>query len=684
MRENEFFKRGLIVGLAVSTLMVTVPPAVEVQAETKGNAYYELSSRSVYSYKGTTGHKTNISIMNKEDYEILAPDKVITDITVPINYVNPWYSKGSSDGAKAVKNYYYLGTVMYNDTKVSSSSASGGYNSLSEEEQQNYDDLKDTYKAKLNRNKQEGQSASLAKANAEAALLEQGIRYGSKDLPLIFELITGDKFDYQHWYNEGINGIEDYAHYKSNGTSASSIKQGKISDYAKSIKVSDYDTKIAQPYAVVVNGEARLYVKALKVGSTTMVVNVTTNNNEKFSYRVKISASNEGTSVKYKEEVNPLSYEGYCINSDSISWLSYVTTNGDFFKTKSDSIIKTSGSKVYKDNHYDKSEYLKEYLQNIGAYEKLENGSSEFEVYSMVMDAINNDRFKYEDDGRYSGNSKVISWCSLEQYLEGGCEIDCSGHSNIMCGIAECLGLNWFNVTSTDHIEPYIVLDGEIYFNNASFLFDVVKVDNSICAGEVSNSNSSVINYTTLNEIANQKYKNKFNTFLYKLNDKYTAGGFKMGHGEYIDIDELELLRKDMGDTRLITVISDYDASESPFWDKDSNYAVTLQYSVPYVQKAYFSKISKGSTKQIQLVNSEWSDWVVKSGNSSIMTVSSDGKFTMKGTGTAMITLSSKSIKGLAIKVIVSTEKLNSSATASKVGTYYNGDTVLAGDYVRQ
>jgi len=689
MKKDELIKRGLIIGLAISTLIVPLPTTMIAKADTAGIAHYELSDGNAYEYSGSTGYNTSISIMNKKDYEIAAPDKVINEVNIPMNYINPWYVKGSSDGAKAIKGYYYLGTVIYNDTVTTGGKNTGsGYASLSDDEKENYKDLKIYYTDQLTNYKNAGKSTALAKENAEKDLLKKGIHFQSKELPLIFELITGDKFNYDYWYEKGISDIEQFEGYSSSTSGSSTvttkISQGTKSNFALKVMATSGDNKIVQTFSAVVNGEARVYAKGLAKGTTTVTVKVVTNNDEKYSYKIKVVVASEGTPIKYKEGVNPLSYEGYCIGHDGVAWLSYITENGDFFSTTSDNIMRSSVCNIYKDSHYDKSTYMKDYLQSIGAYELLEAGSSEYDVYCMVMDAINSDRMKSEGEGLYSGDGDLIYWCSLQQYLEDGCGINCSGRSNIMSGVADCLGLNWFNVTSTDHIEPYIVLDGEIYFNNANPLVGVYKLDNSICAGEVSNCVTSEINYVSLSDIANQKYKNKFNSFLYKVQDKYTAGGFAMGSGDYIDIDELGLLQNELGDNRVITVITDYDASESPFWNNNSNYAVSLQYSVPYVQKAYFSKISKGSTKQIQLVNSEWNDWVVKSGNSSIVTVSAVGKFTMKGTGTAMITLSSKSIKGLAIKVIVSTEKLNSSTTASKTGTYYNGDTVLAGDYVRK
>ncbi len=672
MLKNDFFKKGLIIGLAI-TMAFATPVQSVVYAKSNDKAYSELADSSNFNYKGSTGHNTNIGIWNKKDYEISAPDKIITELTIPLNYTNPWYSKNSNDPAKSIKNYYYLGTVIYNDTTTKGTAS--GYDSLSEAEKQNYDDIKYYYNQKMK---------SSSAYNAKKEIVKKGIEYDSADLPLIYQLLTGEKFDWLYWYNEGIEGAKDYASYKLGTTSSTKISQGVRSDYAKAVKISGYDSKIVTPYYSIVNGQANIYVKGLAKGTTTLTVKIITNNNETFSYKVIVTVDNEGKPIKYKKSANPLSYEGYCMGLDGAVWLSYITENADFYATDTDSIVISASYKIYKDSHVDTSSYMKEYLRKLGAYEMLENGHRELEVYSMVMHSINADRFRNEDNGKYKENKGVMSWLTLRGYLEDGYEINCSGRSTIMCGVAECLGLNWFNVTSLDHIEPYIVLDGELYFNNANPLVGIVKLNNSVSEHGVNDCKVSEINYVELKELASNKYKNKFNYFLYKLNDKYTAGNFNLGDGDYINISNLSLLESGLGDTRILTVISDYDAAEAPFWNKDSDSAVTLQYSVPYIQRAVYAKLAKGSTRQLQLVNSDWNDWTVKSSNSSIATIGSNGRLTMKGKGTATITLSSKSVKGLAIKVVVSTEGISKSTAETKAGTFYNGGSVLPGDYINK
>lgn len=672
MLKNDFFKKGLIIGLAI-TMAFATPVSSLAYAKSNDKAYSELAEGSIFNYKGSTGHNTNIGTWNKKDYEMSAPDKIITELTIPLNYTNPWYSKNSNDPAKSVKNYYYLGTVIYNDTTTKSTAS--GYDSLSDAEKQNYSDIKYSYDQKRK---------TSSAYNAKAEIVKKGIEFDSTDLPLIYQLLTGEKFDWQYWYNEGIEGAKDYSSYKSGATTSTKVSQGVRSDYAKAVKISGYDSKIVNPYYSIINGQASIYVKGLVKGTTTLTVKITTNNNETFSYKVKVTVDDEGKPIKYKKSVNPLSYEGYCMGLDGVAWLSYVTENADFYATETDSIIVTANYKIYKDSHCDTSSYMKEYLQNLGAYEMLENGCSEFEVYSMVMKSINKDRISNQDNGKYKGSKGVMPWLSLEAYLENGYDINCSGRSTIMCGVAECLGLNWFNVTSLDHIEPYIVLDGELYYNNANPLVGVVKLDINVSEHGINNCISSKINYVEIKELASNKYKNKFNYFLYKLNDKYTAGNFELGSGDYININNLGLLESGLGDTRILTVISDYDAAEVPFWDKNSECAVTIQYSVPYVQRAVYSKLAKDSTRQLQLVNSDWNDWSVKSSDNSIVTINSTGKLTMKGKGTAIITLSSKSVKGLAIKVVVSTESISNSTSETKAGTFYNGGSVLPGNYMNK
>ena len=64
----------------------------------------------------------------------------------------------------------------------------------------------------------------------------------------------------------------------------------------------------------------------------------------------------------------------------------------------------------------------------------------------------------------------------------------------------------------------------------------------------------------------------------------------------------------------------------------------------------------------------------------------------MKGTGTATITLTHKTIKGLSIKVLVSTSTIKEATAETKAGTFYSNNdgiytngtyNIIAGDYMR-
>ena len=141
------------------------------------------------------------------------------------------------------------------------------------------------------------------------------------------------------------------------------------------------------------------------------------------------------------------------------------------------------------------------------------------------------------------------------------------------------------------------------------------------------------------------------------------------------------------GDVRLLTFRTGID----PNYNKDVNNTVTYRYTVPYMERAYFDSQKVGATKQLNLVNGNWSDWKIDSSSTKIATVSSTGLVTMKGSGTATINLTSKTIIGLTIKVMVSTSSLTATACKSKTGTFYSkyedtyGDSsqVLDGSYLR-
>jgi hypothetical protein len=182
----------------------------------------------------------------------------------------------------------------------------------------------------------------------------------------------------------------------------------------------------------------------------------------------------------------------------------------------------------------------------------------------------------------------------------------------------------------------------------------------------------------------------------YKVSDKYEAGRFKYGAevappnectGTTKINDSFGVLEADKGDIRLLTLRAGID----PSWDNTEQNTVTFRYAVPYMERAYF-KLKKGATKQLQLVNSDWSEWTIKTSDSKIATVNSTGKVTMKGTGTATITLTHKTMKGLSIKVLVSTSTIKEYTAETKAGTFYskndsmytNGTyNIIAGDYMR-
>lgn len=107
--------------------------------------------------------------------------------------------------------------------------------------------------------------------------------------------------------------------------------------------------------------------------------------------------------------------------------------------------------------------------------------------------------------------------------------------------------------------------------------------------------------------------------------------------------------------------------------------------------RTYF-KLSKGDSVQLNLVNSSWSDCSIKASDSRIASVSAAGMVTMKGKGTATITLKHKKISGLTIVVKVSSGKLNASAMTDQTGTMYSKNNtvydgsnknVIPGGYIR-
>lgn len=671
------------------------------------------------NHKGTTGHVTSVTT-KESDWEYATPQYVITNLSLPLNYTNPWYSKGSADGAKAVKGYYYLGTVIYNDA-TSGSSKSSGSGSLSSDEQQNYDDLKSTYTATLKKGKANGLSDSKAKYNAEAALLSQGIRYGSTQLPLIYEMITGKTFNYQYWYNEGINGIEDYASYKSSKSSSSvKVSQGKENNYAKGVTVTGYDSSIVKVYKDVIKGEARVYVQGLKKGTTTLTVKTTTNDGKSISYKTKVTVGSAGTAIKYQTAVNPLSYAAYAMTKDGANYLGYLDKYGDFYTShyatnnigqneqtgnkdylsvsahptySSDSSFFTGGTDYYKFNKVDNSQFMKDFLEECGVYDMLAAGKTEYEVFDAVTTAITAKWMQNVDNGNLSEDGGSALHYTLKGKLNGR-NMVCSDEVAVVAGICENLGSKWYAQSISNDIKAIVVLDGKTYYAGSE------GVDVAGCT--VNDTMNISSNYSKLEDISLEDLisgnvvlnvsssSSDINAgVFYKVSDTYEAGRFQYGADtSNVKVDSsYGVLAANQGDVRLLT----FHAGVNPQWNKDANDTVSFRYTVPYMERAYYT-LKKGATQQLNLVNADWSDFSLKTSNSAVVAVSSTGKITMKGSGTATITLTSKKISGLSIKVLVSSSSISASTAKEKAGTFYSkndsiysGDTtnIIAGNYMR-
>lgn len=656
---------------------------------------------------GSTGHITNIDT-KEADWEYNAPQYIITDLEMPLSYVNPWYSSGEDkDPAKAVKSYYYLGTVIYNDTTTKSTAS--GYDSLSDNEKQNYDDIKYYYNQKVK---------SSSDYNAKAEIVKKGIEFDSTDLPLIYQLLTGEKFDWQYWYNKGFNDAQNYSSYTLGATGSSKVSHGVKSNYAIAITISGYDSKIVQVYKVIKDGEARVYVKGLKQGTTTLTIKTTLNDGKTVSYKTKVTIKASNAPIKYKTEVSPLSYAAYAMEKDGANYLGYLSKNGDFYGSgdtlqtlshptyqQADTQMFTTKTARYQRSfpgYVDNSLFMKEFLENCGAFDMLAEGKSEYQVLKHVTDSIHDARVAYYEKTGVVGVQNSGTY--LKSYLTGGPN-HCDPNATISAGAADLLGINYFQYHDPGiHIETYVILDGKYYMCNA-FGFSIRNEFNgsmSVSFPNIKTTHTSLAE-VTLAELLSGKLTTKVTGsdeigagFFYKIADEYEAGHFKYGantesgKGQTATIpinNSFGVLTADLGDIRLLTLR----AGDDPSWDKDEQNTITFRYAVPYMERAHFT-IKKGSTKQLNLVNANWSDWTPKTSSSKIATINSTGKVTMVGAGTATITLTHKTIKGLSIKVLVSTSSFTASTAKKKAGTFYtendgmytNGThNIIAGDYMR-
>ena len=715
-KADEFIKRGLIVGLAVTTIGGAVLPLNTAYAATNDNAIVSIMS---YEHVGSTGHITNIKD-DVRNWEYNTPQYIITDLEMPLSYANPWYSSGEDkDPAKAVKSYYYLGTIIYNDTATKETAS--GYDSLSDNEKGNYDDIKYYYNQKVK---------TSSDYNAKAEVVKKGIEFDSTDLPLIYELLTGEKFDWQYWYNKGFNDAQNYSSYTLEATGSSKVSHGVKSNYAKAVTVSGYDSKIVKTYKVIKDGEARVYVKGKKQGTTTLTIKTILNDGKTVSYKTKVTIKASNAPIKYKTTVSPLSYAAYAMEKDGANYLGYLSKYGEFYSKNgfidtgtigkqtgdvdvlsilphpslsSTASYFTGGKDFYKWNKADTSSYIKDFLENCGAFDMLDAGQSEYSVVKHVQKSILNKSFENIENGRLPQRNKGVDHYTLKGFLEGR-KMACGDDAAIASGVANLLGINYYTQSIPNDVKTIVVLDGKHYVANATTMSSYNEVNNpmTLTFPKAITSHKSLADATLDELIGGRLLINITGTrqagagLFYKISDEYEAGRFKYGAeiapengsaGTAKVNNSFGVLEADKGDTRLLTLRAGLDAS----WDNKEQNTITFRYTVPYMERANF-KLKKGATKQLNIVNSNWADWTPKTSSSKIATVNSTGKVTMKGTGTATITLTHKTIKGLSIKVLVSTSSITASTGKTKAGTFYtendgmytNGThNIIAGDYMR-
>lgn len=730
-KADEFIKRGLIIGLAVTTIGGAALPLNTAYAATNDNAIVSIANSK---HKGSTGHITNIDT-KEVDWEYKTSQYIITDLEMPLSYVNPWYSKDNPDPAKAVKTYYYLGTVIYNDTDIRETAYN--YGSLSDRDKEIYNELSETYNQKLK---------TSSAYNAKAVIVSEGTRSTAKrseEFPLIYELITGEKFDWQYWYSNGVGvELESYSDYGKGTIGSGKVSHGVKSNYAKAVAISGYDSEIVKTYKIIKDGEARVYVKGLKQGTTTLTIKTTLNDGKTVTYKTKVTIKAANAPIKYTTEVNPLSYAAYALKKDGGNWLGYLSKNGDFYGSvggqSSERLQIISHPKLFKEDGisyhkggddrgkaYDDSQYMRNFLKNCGAMDMLAAGKSEYEVFNHVTDSIQKESWENTESGNLPQRGNPGHHQTLKGYLEGATDV-CEDRAAIATGIAQVLGLNWYCVWYSDtvveggHVDAVVVLDGKHYYAYPHVVSEARHINQgpTVTFPEVAMKHKSLAD-VTLEELMNGKilfdvydpYEKA--SLYYKISDKYEAGRFKYGasiNDEYDGRDfnpittgtalidyTFNLLYQGLGtgyigDTRLIT----FRAGENPSWNKDEQNTITFRYSVPYMERAYFT-MKKGATKQLNLVNANWSDWTPKTSNSKVATINSTGKITMTGTGTATITLTHKTISGLSIKVLVSTSSIKPATAKEKSGTFYTKDiyaedsilpdgntgNIIAGDYMR-
>ena len=720
-RIEEFLKRGIIIGMAVLTLggvfaPILTPPMTAYAATSSTTASkYKVSD---FSYKGnTTGHTTNI-VTKEADWEYSAPDYIITDLTMPLNYVNPWYAKDSKDADKAVKSYYYLGTIVYNDTITGDNQYAPS--SLSEQSQKDYDTLYKLFKNTVVAYTDVGYAKTTATKYAKAEIVEKGCKLNMKDLPLIYQIITGEKFDYKAWKDEGITGAKNYSSYKMPALdSTSNIKQGKKSNYATKVSVSSSNKGVATTYSAIVDGEARVYVKGAAKGTATLTIKTTLNDGQTVTYKTKVTITAAGTPIKYTTSVNPLSYAGYCIEKDTANWLGYLSKFGDYYSTSDfigDSTIYNQTGKVdvlstdphpsiekastysgsedyYKFIKADTSDFMYNFLDGHGIFAMAVSGKyTQYEVYSAAMQAILEQDDYNIDNNLRPEKGQAAHHYSLESYLNGRRSV-CDDEAAIAAGVAKLLGIPYYARSISNDIKCMVVMGGKVYEANAG---NVKVYDRPNEVVRVLSSYSS-LNNVALKDLASGKYKFNVKTdnnnapdgAFYKVTDTYEAGRFQYGlNATSIKVDtSYGILKSGLSDVRMLT----FRSGLSPQWINNINNTITFRYNVPYMEKTFFGSLKVKSTTQLNLVNSDWTDWTIKTSSSKIAAVTTTGKITMTGSGTATITLTHKTIKGLSIKVMVSTSSISASTAKSKTGTYYTGNDavydssnqIIHGNYMR-
>ncbi len=406
--------------------------------------------------------------------------------------------------------------------------------------------------------------------------------------------------------------------------------------YVKSLSVKESKKWIVKVYKTCAGGSDNVYVKPLKKGTTVLTIKAKLSDGRTVSYKTKVTITDKTGTIKYTTQENPACTYGALIaehgeevkiKTNYEDGYRYEMIDGKRMRTGDLTILKPSNSKniPYSIGYYS------------GAYELLDNGGSEQEAYDLMIDFI------------YSYAETLLDQKTIDKYSKSDSYIlkfiadeDEEVPSEIVKEIAKILGIKNFAKLDGTYDkyglkskikgvkdEYFIYLDGQYrMLEQDSFELDTKRNGNPTIKKVKSSLGDKVtaldivtgdLKYTVKSENGGYLYisntggsivsivdtvKVEPGTHTFKATELFGevwAGGTGIRNG-FVDISHYTVWFVDNTENPM----SGMHNKELEIEDVSKT-----QAQMVYLEKCDFNYVAKGDKLQLNLINSDISDWEI-------------------------------------------------------------------------